>query len=268
MSLEAITWAFRQEIPGTAKLVLLSLANRADDESGQCWPGLPRIAKDSSCSVRAAQIHIAALARNGFIEVRRMYATDGRQRSNHYWLLFDRAPAEWKSVANSSPSPNGEGEDFAPHTITTEAVENPVDITQNPDGKTHEDSPGRVKPDSPPIIEPSESEPSSLVLVARAPCGDTPASFDPKQRQAQIQKLQAAEEARRAQPVFVFEGTEAWKAWAATRPRGYPVTVRESDRRRGWWFPSLFPPHATGPPLEGLQASLDDLDRFGNEMTG
>jgi hypothetical protein len=42
MSVSAITWAWSQFLPATAKLVLLALADHADDE-GRCWPSLGRL---------------------------------------------------------------------------------------------------------------------------------------------------------------------------------------------------------------------------------
>lgn len=43
-------------------------------------------------------------------------------------------------------------------------------------------------------------------------------------------------------PVFVEEGTEAWKAWQAAR-HSTPCTdaLIEGKRLRGWWFPTAFP---------------------------
>lgn len=267
MSLEAITWAFRQEIPPTAKLVLMALANRADDETGDCWPGLTRVAKDASCSIRSAQIHIAALARNGFIQIERKFSSgDGRQRSNHYWLLFDRAPAPWKSVKAEQPDDDqdvvGGGADSAPHTITTEG--------DFDDGISHQDSPPPVNQDSSPCIEPSgiepippeqvdgprlqqaampASPPQALAQAKRPQAafdGSKPHRFDPNARQAKIQAAQAAEvERRSSQRVFVIEGSRAWKAWLATRPQGFPTTV--VNGQRGWHFPQCFPPPAKGP---------------------
>jgi hypothetical protein len=61
----------------------------------------------------------------------------------------------------------------------------------------------------------------------------------------------------RASSVFVIEGTRAWRAWtsAMTRERAIRWTlttthVVDGKSRRGWWFPALFPPSATGPPSE------------------
>ena len=57
----------------------------------------------------------------------------------------------------------------------------------------------------------------------------------------------------RREPVFVIEGTRAWKAWSAYEHaiNGKPWTLtvrRERDGRvqKGWDFPTLFPPPLPG----------------------
>jgi len=44
MSTEASSWAWRQRLTATQKLVLLALADHADHE-GICWPGMVGVAK-------------------------------------------------------------------------------------------------------------------------------------------------------------------------------------------------------------------------------
>lgn len=54
MSLAAQVWAWEQPLEGTAKLVLLCLAEHADAE-GRCWPSVARIAQRCGISERTAQ---------------------------------------------------------------------------------------------------------------------------------------------------------------------------------------------------------------------
>jgi len=49
MSFEAIRWAFAQTIPGPEKLVLLVLANHANDER-TCFPAMKTIAEETGTS--------------------------------------------------------------------------------------------------------------------------------------------------------------------------------------------------------------------------
>ena len=79
--------------------------------------------------------------------------------------------------------------------------------------------------------------------------------------------LKAGQKAGVSAPtLFVFEGSDAWNAWCEHRRRtegrttGYPVTTHEG--RRGWWFPSLWPPKAG--PADGrtaVEASCDEFAR-------
>jgi hypothetical protein len=44
MSVEAMAWALRVPIGGSAKVVLLGLANHADPDGGQAWPCVDTLA--------------------------------------------------------------------------------------------------------------------------------------------------------------------------------------------------------------------------------
>ena len=46
---------------------------------------------------------VAALARNGYIDIKKVRGEDGKQRSNNYWVLFDRKPSEWQFYAGDEP---------------------------------------------------------------------------------------------------------------------------------------------------------------------
>lgn len=75
-----------------------------------------------------------------------------------------------------------------------------------------------------------------------------------------IDVAKASEKAGISPPTtFVFEGSDAWKAWCEHRRRrdgigSYPVVQRREDGRRGWWFPTLWPPRPeaqAGPDAAG-----------------
>lgn len=292
MSIQAVAWALEQDFFGrtpkgraitahAAKLVLISLANHADHADGHCYPSAKKIAKEASCKERSVYRLIYALERNGFIDIEVVRGKDGKQRNNHYWIRFDRQPAPWQYYSSDDEDDDTHDIDLPSDTVSSgETVDIPVEniAADTAPHDTESSGPNDIRVIRHVMPEPSDSKPSESQQVAHAPQpqrpkaafdGNSPLGFDPKYRQAQVARLQAAEDARRAQPVFVFEGTEAWKAWQkAKTPRGTPVTIRKSDRRRGWWFPSLFPPKSTGPPVDASQSSLRDLDDFGTEMTG
>ena len=101
MSIQAVAWALDQEdLPCTptgrsCMLVLIALANRCDEVSGHCWPGAEYIAKKARCKIRSVYRFLAMLQRNNFIDIKKVRGADGRQRSNNYWLRFDRSAAPW-----------------------------------------------------------------------------------------------------------------------------------------------------------------------------
>src|SRR5262249_4583791 len=99
MSIQAVAWVLAQsgeDLPGTARLVLIALANHADHTSGHCWPSIETIAKEAGCGDRTASRYLGALRRNGFIEVRQTQRKNGKFRSNDYWIVFERKPAPWQ----------------------------------------------------------------------------------------------------------------------------------------------------------------------------
>ena len=85
MSVRAMTWAWDQQCPTpTAKLVLLKLADRSNDE-GECWPSQARIAEDCGISRQTANTQIKALSALGLIEARTQFDKRGQQ-VNLYFL--------------------------------------------------------------------------------------------------------------------------------------------------------------------------------------
>lgn len=104
-----MVWALSQqdftEVDRThhvAKLVLLSLANHASSDTAICWPSVATIAREASCSPRHARRITSDLQHNGFIVIERSRGPAGRQGSNRYRLLMDRARAPWKSQSDAT----------------------------------------------------------------------------------------------------------------------------------------------------------------------
>ena len=292
MSIQAVAWALEQDFTGrtpkgrsisahVAKLVLISLANHADHVSGHCWPSGETIAREASCSVRSAYRMINALARNGFVDVRKVRGDDGKQRSNNYWIRFDRKPAPWQFFADDEPEDDeggndgGPQDDGGPHDNLSsgdglaQVAENDEESSKLAYGPQDSGVPRHVMP------EPSYLEPSPTGLVAGAePFEDSPkvsnppalaqgarpkaatdgsktvpASFDPNERKRQQQASDAREKAKRAGRQFVIEGSRGWEAWLdlkfnLTGIRQLFAYWSEHHKRSGALFPSLFPPPA------------------------
>lgn len=89
MSVKASTWAWEQPINGNAKLVLLALADHANDE-GDCWPGVKTISLKTGFSESTVRRLISRLVDEGYLSVSPYFDPDsGRQVSNFYSLNFD-----------------------------------------------------------------------------------------------------------------------------------------------------------------------------------
>lgn len=83
MSIKLMTAVWeREDLASTHKLVLLALADWANDE-GLCWPSINRLAVKASLTTRAVQKAIRALEQMGF--VRREEVTG---KGNRYWIAI------------------------------------------------------------------------------------------------------------------------------------------------------------------------------------
>jgi len=70
----------REDLSSTQKLVLLSLADWANDD-GLCWPSIERVAKKSSLKKRAVQLAIRSLEEMQFIRREEVIG-----KGNRYWI--------------------------------------------------------------------------------------------------------------------------------------------------------------------------------------
>lgn len=81
MSIKLMTAVWeRTDISSTQKLVLLALADWANDD-GLCWPSIATIATKSSLKMRAVQMTIRSLEDAGFVMREEVVG-----RGNRYWL--------------------------------------------------------------------------------------------------------------------------------------------------------------------------------------
>lgn len=92
MSVRAISWALGAETgKPTAKLVLLALANYADDD-GICWPSQARIARETEQSVDSIQRRLRDLESAGLIERQRRNGRYGARITDRYHLRMGPGP--------------------------------------------------------------------------------------------------------------------------------------------------------------------------------
>ena len=116
MSVRAMTWVWGlEELPQKETLVLLALADQANDE-GLCWPRLDTLAPKSRMSVRSVKRAVAFLRRAGLVETTIRSSQEGR-RGNVYRLMVgaEYCPSD---LQRANLAPCGEPVDNSP-------VENP-----------------------------------------------------------------------------------------------------------------------------------------------
>jgi hypothetical protein len=96
MSIKAMNWAWGQALSPTPKLILMALADAADDE-GLCWPGIRTLAAKCGVSGRTVQRMIKAFVSQGLLVVEERRRPNGRQTSNSYHLVIERYPDKLSS---------------------------------------------------------------------------------------------------------------------------------------------------------------------------
>ena len=113
MSIQALSWAFSQDMDPTAKLVLIGLANYADAE-GICWPSYGVLCAATGLSERTIIRKIQDMEKDGLLAVVKRTRTDGSASSNTYQLAI-RGGGD--SVSPGGDSLTGGGDSLSPHSV-------------------------------------------------------------------------------------------------------------------------------------------------------
>lgn len=82
-----MNWAWRQALTPTLKLVLMALADAADDH-GVCWPSVSTLARKCTVSTRTVQRSLRALIDQRLLIAEPRQRRDGSSTSNRYRLLI------------------------------------------------------------------------------------------------------------------------------------------------------------------------------------
>jgi len=82
-----MNWAWRQALTPTLKLVLMALADAADDQ-GVCWPSVSTLATKCTVSTRTVQRSLRALIDSRLLIAEARRRRDGSSISNRYRLLL------------------------------------------------------------------------------------------------------------------------------------------------------------------------------------
>jgi hypothetical protein len=102
MSFQAMAWAVKQPLPCSEKMVLLMLANYANDVN-LCWPSVARLAADSGLSASKVRKCVVWLEAANMVQ-RTMQIRVYGQTSNVYTLDLSvtfvggsRPPLQWSA---------------------------------------------------------------------------------------------------------------------------------------------------------------------------
>lgn len=101
-----MNWAWEQTLPPGSKLILMSLADAAD-EDGLCWPRIRVLAQKCCTSERTVQRTLKDLEAKGYLRVDRRYRRDGSQSSNAYYLHLSQRPDKLSPLSDISTPQGG-----------------------------------------------------------------------------------------------------------------------------------------------------------------
>lgn len=104
MSVQHMTWAYKQDLPPGTRFVLVTIANFADG-SGHCYPGQGRLASMTGFNVRSIRNHVLKLEEAGLIKRTSRRREDGMKTSDSYQLIMSPAEIAGKDAdATESPA--------------------------------------------------------------------------------------------------------------------------------------------------------------------
>ncbi len=83
-----MNWAWHQDLTPTPKLILMALADAADDQ-GVCWPSVPTVAVKCRVSDRTIRRVMRTLVARRLMISDQRYRKDGSRSSNRYRLLLE-----------------------------------------------------------------------------------------------------------------------------------------------------------------------------------
>jgi biotin operon repressor len=118
MSYRALSWAAKQSLPALEKLVLLMLADRADDND-KCWPSVPKLMEDCSMSRAHVQKCRKKLEERGLVRRVAQTRTYG-QTSNMYYLDLSLTIEKETSdpASNRGPPASNRGPEPVTHNLS------------------------------------------------------------------------------------------------------------------------------------------------------
>lgn len=265
MSVEAVGWALRQRLPPLPKILLIALADQADERTGRVAYGrtdIEHLADKASLGRRSIFRYLKALERNAYL-IRKSGRSEGRESA--YWLCLGRRlstdPKEfdWSCPQNEPEDVDGEPE------------------TQDVVGSANEAHPSEHRESE--IAGTGGVTAAGTLIESRkhqniresGGLGESK-SFQAQAQALEIESLNMERAAKQAgAQIFVIRNSRAWKAWEFYRRDvlkmqsfRMPVTsTTVRDRQQwGWWCPSLFPPKVAPPSDLAKEISDEDAAEF------
>lgn len=103
MSVKVTTWVWEQDLPPNMKIVLLAVADHADDDGGNSYPSHDTLAKKTGFSTRQVKRVLDSLAQSGYIEVGKAHIPHRRadRQPNMYTIFMSQMPRH--GVTDESP---------------------------------------------------------------------------------------------------------------------------------------------------------------------
>lgn len=115
MSVEAMSWALSTPLSGTAKIILIGLANHATAEMDHARPAVARLATYANCDRRTVQRHLRQLEADGWIAAMGAHPVDGRpDRAVTIYRLIPRGDTGAAPLENGATSEHERGDTAMP----------------------------------------------------------------------------------------------------------------------------------------------------------
>ncbi len=124
-----MNWAWRQALKPVPKLVLMALADIADDK-GICWPSMSTVAAKCNVSTRTIRRCIQDLVTHDLLQVEQRYRNDGSNSSNRYQLQL-RGGDKMSPTPDTCDIPPGPGCQGPPDSGVTPITTNRT-VNQSP----------------------------------------------------------------------------------------------------------------------------------------
>ena len=127
-----MTWAWSISLPPTPKLVLMALADIADDK-GVCWPSHASLALKCSLTDRTVRRVLTHLQNTALIEVEPRFSPNGSRSSNRYRLRCENPQDNPSGALGSNGGGGGHRCPGPPDTrVLGTTIEPPIESSQVP----------------------------------------------------------------------------------------------------------------------------------------